>query len=103
VTIWDNGEGSNANPMATGRTETTDTLFALVSGIASNTQFMSGESTVLAGAATTGNVLAMRQLLSFLSGSIGNVTQNFLPEFIPGPEVVGYQELALSGANDAAE
>src|SRR6185436_18007416 len=76
ATIWDNGEGSNANPMATGRTET-DTLFAQVSGIAGNTPFMSGVSTVLAGAATTGNVLAMRQLLSFLAGSVGNVTQNF--------------------------
>jgi hypothetical protein len=76
LTIWDNGEGSNANPMATGRTET-DTLFAQVSGIAGNTPFVSGVSTVLAGTATTGNVLAMRQLLSFLSGSIGNVTQNF--------------------------
>jgi len=76
VTIWDNGQGSNATPMATGRTET-DTLFAQVSGIAGNTPYMSGVSTVLAGAATTGNVLAMRQLLSFLSGSVGNVTQNF--------------------------
>ena len=76
VTIWDNGEGSNANPMAIGRTET-DTLFAQVSGIGGTTPYMSGVSTVLAGAATTGNVLAMRQLLSFLSGSVGNVTQNF--------------------------
>ena len=38
---------------------------------------MSGVPTVLAGAATTGNVLAMRQLLSFLSGSVGNITQTF--------------------------
>jgi hypothetical protein len=76
LTIWDNGEGSNANPMALGRTET-DTLFAQVSGIAGNTPYMSGVPTVLAGTTTTGNVLAMRQLLSFLSGSVGNITQNF--------------------------
>jgi hypothetical protein len=76
VSIWDNGAGSNANPMATGRTET-DTLFAQVSGIASNTPFMSGVPTVLAGTTSTGNVLAMRQMLSLLSGSVGNVTQNF--------------------------
>ena len=48
LSIWDNGQVSNADPMATGRTET-DTLFAQVSGIASNTPFMSGVSTVLAG------------------------------------------------------
>jgi hypothetical protein len=76
VSIWDNGEGSNANPMAAGRTET-DTLFAQVTGITSTTPFMSGVPTVLAGTTTTGNVLAMRQMLSFLSGSVGNVTQNF--------------------------
>jgi outer membrane receptor protein involved in Fe transport len=77
LTIWDNGEGSNANPMATGRTETaTDTLFAQVTGITSATPFMQGVPTVLAGTTTTGNVLAMRQMLSFLSGSLGNVTQN---------------------------
>jgi hypothetical protein len=76
VSIWDLGEGSTANPMATGRTET-DTLFAQVTGITSSTPFMSGVPTVLAGTATTGNVLAMRQLLSLLSGSVGNVTQNF--------------------------
>jgi hypothetical protein len=60
--------------MALGRTET-DTLFAQVTGIASSTAYMSGVPTVLAGTTTTGNVLAMRQLLSFLSGSVGNVTQ----------------------------
>jgi len=76
LTIWDNGEGSNATPMALGRTET-DTLFAQVSGIAGNTPYVSGISSVLAGTTATGNVLAMRQLLSFLAGSVGNVTQNF--------------------------
>ena len=77
LTIWDNGEGSNANPMATGRTETaTDALFDQVTNITSNTPFMQGVPTVLAGTTTTGNVLAMRQMLSFLSGSVGNVTQN---------------------------
>jgi len=76
LTIWDNGEGSNANPMATGRTET-DTLFAQVTGITSSTPYMLGVPTVLAGTTASGNVLAMRQMLSFLSGSIGNVTQNF--------------------------
>jgi len=75
VSIWDNGQVSNADPMALGRAETTDTLFAQVTGIASNTAYMSGVPTVLAGTTTTGNVLAMRQLLSFLSGSVGNVTQ----------------------------
>jgi hypothetical protein len=77
VTIWDNGIGSAATPMATGRTEL-DTLFTQVSsGISGNTSFISGTPTVLAGTAQTGNVLAMRQLLSFLAGSVGNVTENF--------------------------
>jgi len=76
LTIADNGADSNAMPIAAGRTET-DTLFAQVAGIASNTPFVSGTSTVLAGTTTTGNVLAMRQMLSFLSGSVGNITQNF--------------------------
>src|SRR6185369_3071999 len=76
LTISDNGAGSNAMPIAAGRTET-DTLFAQVGGIASNTAFVAGTPTVLAGTANTGNVLAMRQMLSFLSGSVGNITENF--------------------------
>ena len=76
VTIKDLGEGSNATPIATGRTEL-DTLFAQVSGITSTTPFMTGQPTVLAGTANTGNVLAMRQLLSFLAGSVGNISQTF--------------------------
>src|SRR5262249_45704964 len=74
--IWDNGIGSGATPMATGRTET-DTLFAQVAGITSSTAFVSNTPTVLAGTTATGNVLAMRQLLSFLAGSIGNVSESF--------------------------
>jgi hypothetical protein len=76
LTIQDLGEGSNAAPIATGRSET-DTLFAQVTGITTTTPFMTGVSTNLAGTTNTGNVLAMRQLLSFLAGSVGNVAQTF--------------------------
>jgi Carboxypeptidase regulatory-like domain len=76
LTISDNGQSSNAMPIATGRTET-DTLFLSVTGITSSNAFVAGTPSVLAGAAATGNVLAMRQMLSFLAGSVGNITQNF--------------------------
>lgn len=77
LTIWDNSIGSAANPTIIGRSESaTDLLFAQAGGITSTTPFISGTTTNLAGTATTGNVLAMRQLLSFLAGSVANVTQN---------------------------
>ena len=102
VSIWDNGEGSNANPMAT---RTYRDRHALRSGHRHRQQHAVHVGRPhRSGRHRNDRQRSRHAAIAQFPLRIGwQRHTELLPEFIHGPEVVGYPELGLSAADDAAE